>query len=116
MNKVYKSDLSFMKGVAWDGVGAPQMEYAKKAGDLISDKKYRQNPDRIKFTSVADSPDILHAKNSYMQCSQRLYKSGDSDAMHKYTLHADDPDFVRARLNAQQISDVRHPFSDGFII
>ncbi|XP_041939746.1 nebulin-related-anchoring protein [Alosa sapidissima] len=103
--KVYKSDLSFMKGVAWDGVGAPQMEYAKKAGDLISDKKYRQNPDRIKFTSVADSPDILHAKNSYMQCSQRLYKSGDSDAMHKYTLHADDPDFVRARLNAQQISD-----------
>ena len=33
-------------------------------------KKYRQNADRIKFTSVADSPDILHAKNSYMQCSE----------------------------------------------
>lgn len=26
-----------MKGVAWDSVGAPQMESAKKAGDLISD-------------------------------------------------------------------------------
>lgn len=26
--------------------------------------------------------------------------------MHKYTLHHDDPDFVRAKLNAQQISDV----------
>ncbi|XP_012670070.2 nebulin-related-anchoring protein [Clupea harengus] len=104
-DKVYKSDLTYMKGVAWDSVGAPQLESAKKAGDLISDKKYRQNADRIKFTSVADSPDILHAKNSYMQCSERLYHTGDPDAMNKYTLSADNPDFVRARLNAQQISD-----------
>ncbi|KAF7666540.1 hypothetical protein LDENG_00102970 [Lucifuga dentata] len=103
--KLYKSDLSFMKGVAWDGVGAPQLESAKKAGELLSDKKYRQQPDRLKFTSVADSPDILHAKNSYHQCSERLYKSGKNDDMHKYTLHADDPDFIRAKINAQQISD-----------
>lgn len=26
-----------MKGVAWDGVGTPQLEAAKKAGELISD-------------------------------------------------------------------------------
>ncbi|KAL0984539.1 hypothetical protein UPYG_G00142950 [Umbra pygmaea] len=102
---LYKADLNFMKGVAWDSVGAPQMEWAKKAGDLISDKKYRQLPDSLKFTQVADSPDIVHAKNSYLQCSERLYKSGDLDAMNRYTLHADDPDFIRARINAQQISD-----------
>ncbi|XP_036428590.1 nebulin-related-anchoring protein [Colossoma macropomum] len=102
---VYKSDLNFMKGVAWDSVGAPQLESAKKAGELISDKKYRQLPDRLKFTQVADSPDIIHAKNSYMQCSERLYKSGDTESMHKYTLPADHPDFIRARINAQQISD-----------
>uniref|UniRef100_A0A8D3C271 Nebulin-related anchoring protein n=1 Tax=Scophthalmus maximus TaxID=52904 RepID=A0A8D3C271_SCOMX len=103
--KLYKSDLNFMKGVAWDGVGAPQLESAKKAGDLISDKKYRQLPDSLKFTSVTDSPDILHAKTSYQQCSERLYKSGKDDDMHKYTLHSDNPDFVRAKINAQQISD-----------
>lgn len=104
--KLYKADLNFMKGVAWDGVGAPLMESAKKAGDLISDKKYRQLPDKLKFTSVADSPDMVHAKNSYQQCSERLYKSANTDGMmHKYTLHADDPDFVRAKLNAQQISN-----------
>ncbi|XP_044033613.1 nebulin-related-anchoring protein isoform X3 [Siniperca chuatsi] len=103
--KLYKSDLNFMKGVAWDGVGAPQLESAKKAGELISDKKYRQLPDSLRFTSVADSPDIVHAKTSYQQCSERLYKSGKNDDMHKYTLHPDDPDFVRARMNAQQISD-----------
>lgn len=26
-----------MKGVAWDGVGAPQLESAKKAGELLSE-------------------------------------------------------------------------------
>ncbi|XP_056883449.1 nebulin-related-anchoring protein isoform X2 [Takifugu flavidus] len=103
--KLYKSDLSFMKGVAWDGVGAPQLESAKKATELISEKKYRQQPDSLKFTSVTDSPDIVHAKASYQQCSERLYKSGQNDDMHRYTLHPDDPDFVRAKVNAQQISD-----------
>lgn len=33
-------------------------------------KKYRQLPDRLKFTSVTDSPDIIHAKTSYQQCSE----------------------------------------------
>uniref|UniRef100_A0A671KWH0 Nebulin-related-anchoring protein-like n=1 Tax=Sinocyclocheilus anshuiensis TaxID=1608454 RepID=A0A671KWH0_9TELE len=102
---VYKADLNFMKGVAWDSVGAPQLESAKKAGELISDRKYRQHPDSLKFTQVADSPDIIHAKNSYMQCSERMYKSGDSDSMHKCTLPPDHPDFIRAKINAQQISD-----------
>uniref|UniRef100_A0A8C9WYI6 Nebulin-related anchoring protein n=1 Tax=Sander lucioperca TaxID=283035 RepID=A0A8C9WYI6_SANLU len=103
--KIYKSDLNSMKGVAWDGVGAPQLESAKKAGELISNKKYRQLPDSLKFTSVTDSPDMVHAKASYQQCSERLYKSGKNDDMHKYTLHSDDPDFVRAKMNSQQISD-----------
>lgn len=38
---------------------------------------------------------------------QRLYKSGQNEDMHRYTLHPDDPDFVRAKVNAQQISEVR---------
>lgn len=47
--KLYKSDLSFMKGVAWDGVGAPQLESAKKAGELISDVsiQYKQCSTKI---------------------------------------------------------------------
>ncbi|KAJ8386570.1 hypothetical protein AAFF_G00168960 [Aldrovandia affinis] len=103
--KLYKADLSFMKGVAWMTAGTPQLESARKAGDLISDKKYRQQPDTLKFTSIADSPDMVHAKNSYLQCSERLYKAGDANAQHKFTLTADHPEFIRARLNAQHISD-----------
>lgn len=33
-------------------------------------KRYRQLPDSLKFTSVTDSPDMLHAKASYQQCSE----------------------------------------------
>ncbi|KAA0725070.1 Nebulin-related-anchoring protein [Triplophysa tibetana] len=108
---LYKADLNFMKGVAWDSVGAAQHEYVKKAGELISDKKYRQHPDSLKFTQVADSPDIMHAKNSYMQCSERMYRSADSKSTHKYTLHHDHPDFIRAKINAQQISDKAYKLS-----
>ncbi|XP_019738933.1 nebulin-related-anchoring protein isoform X3 [Hippocampus comes] len=82
-----------------------KVNWAKKAYNLQSEKRYRQLPDSLKFTSVTDSPDMLHAKASYQQCSERLYKSGRNDDMNKYTLHPDDPDFVRARMNAQHISD-----------
>ena len=42
----YKADLSFMKGVAWDGVGAPQMESAKKAGELLSEVRMGESGSR----------------------------------------------------------------------
>ncbi|XP_066548934.1 nebulin-related-anchoring protein [Amia ocellicauda] len=102
---LYKSDLNFMKGVGWIAVGTPQIETAKRAGELLSEKRYRQLPDSLKFTAIADSPDIVHAKNSYLQCSERLYKSGDSESIHRCSLPPDHPDFIRARLNAQHISD-----------
>ncbi|CAI9613763.1 unnamed protein product [Staurois parvus] len=101
----YKSDLNFMRGVGWEAAGSPQIEGAKKAGELISETKYRQSPGSIGFTTVTDSPELLHAKNSYLQCSDRLYKSGDQESLHQYTLPPDHPDFIRARINASLISD-----------
>ncbi|CAB1337776.1 unnamed protein product, partial [Coregonus sp. 'balchen'] len=104
--KLYKSDLNFMKGVAWDGVGAPQMVSAKKAGELTSDKKYRQLPDSLKFTQVADSPDIVHAKNSYLQCSEKAYKaSGDEMRSAGYDLKLDAIPFQTAKASRNIASD-----------
>nr|XP_008268750.1 nebulin-related-anchoring protein isoform X2 [Oryctolagus cuniculus] len=101
----YKSDLMGMKGTGWLALRSPQIESAKKAAELISETKYREKPDRIKFTTVVDSPDLVHAKNSYVHCSERLYRSGDAESLHRYTLIPDHPDFARARLNALHLSD-----------
>nr|KAF6425402.1 nebulin related anchoring protein [Molossus molossus] len=101
----YKSDLMGMKGTGWLALSSPQIESARKAGELISETKYRKKPDSIKFTSVVDSPDLVHAKNSYMHCSERLYRSGDAESLHRYTPIPDHPDFTRARLNALHLSD-----------
>ncbi|XP_004763891.1 nebulin-related-anchoring protein isoform X4 [Mustela putorius furo] len=101
----YKSDLMGMKGTGWLTVSSPQLESAKKAGELISETKYRKKPDSIKFTTVVDSPDLVHAKNSYLHCNERLYKLGDAESLHRYTPIPDHPDFARARLNALHLSD-----------
>ncbi|KAB1271310.1 Nebulin-related-anchoring protein [Camelus dromedarius] len=101
----YKSDLMGMKGTGWLALRSPQIESAKKAGELISETKYRKKPDTIKFTTVVDSPDLVHAKNSYVHCNERLYRSGDAESLHRYTLVPDHPDFTRARLNALHLSD-----------
>ncbi|XP_049710624.1 nebulin-related-anchoring protein [Elephas maximus indicus] len=101
----YKSDLMGMKGAGWLAQSSPQMESAKKAGELISETKYRKKPDSIKFTTVVDSPDLVHAKSSYMHCNERLYRSGDAESLHRYTPIPDHPDFARARLNALHLSD-----------
>nr|XP_005566524.1 PREDICTED: nebulin-related-anchoring protein isoform X2 [Macaca fascicularis] len=101
----YKSDLVGMKGIGWLALRSPQIESAKKAGELISETKYRKKPDSIKFTTVVDSPDLVHAKNSYIHCNERMYRSGDAESLHRYTLIPDHPDFTRARLNALHLSD-----------
>uniref|UniRef100_A0A8C3YTM2 Nebulin-related-anchoring protein n=1 Tax=Catagonus wagneri TaxID=51154 RepID=A0A8C3YTM2_9CETA len=101
----YKSDLMSMKGTGWLALNSPQIKSAKKAGELISETKYRKKPDTIKFTTVVDSPNLVHAKNSYLHCNERLYRSGDAESLHRYTLVPDHPDFTRARLNALHLSD-----------
>ncbi|XP_037352930.1 nebulin-related-anchoring protein isoform X1 [Talpa occidentalis] len=101
----YKSDLMGMKGTGWLALRSPQIESAMKAGELISETKYRRKPDTMKFTTVVDSPDLVHAKNSYVHCNERLYRSGDADSLHRYTLIPDHPDLARARLNALHLSD-----------
>lgn len=35
-----------------------------------SQVKYRQKPESLKFTAVVDSPNLIHAKNSYLQCNE----------------------------------------------
>uniref|UniRef100_A0A672MEM2 SH3 domain-containing protein n=1 Tax=Sinocyclocheilus grahami TaxID=75366 RepID=A0A672MEM2_SINGR len=106
--KIYRSDLNYLRGVAWIATGALQIEGSKRATDLISEKKYRQQPYSFKHTSVTDSPDIVHAKTSNKITNERLYKEKGENFRHNYTITAERPEITQAKINAANFSDVKY--------
>uniref|UniRef100_A0A8C9CGJ7 Nebulin-related-anchoring protein n=1 Tax=Phocoena sinus TaxID=42100 RepID=A0A8C9CGJ7_PHOSS len=101
----YKADLSWMKGVGWLTEGSLTLEQAKKAGQLVSEKNYRQRVDELKFTSVADSSQMEHAKRSQELQSGVVYKAGHEQSVHQYSISKDEPLFLQAQANAANLSE-----------
>nr|XP_032805782.1 nebulin-related-anchoring protein isoform X3 [Petromyzon marinus] len=107
-DNLYRSEGGALRGVGWTPLGSLQTEYVKHAGDIISEKKYRQHPDALKFTVVADSVGILHAKNAYLQSSERRYREAGMSSQHQYTLTSDLPEHIQARINTHNLSDTQY--------
>uniref|UniRef100_A0A8D3C1M3 Nebulin-related anchoring protein n=1 Tax=Scophthalmus maximus TaxID=52904 RepID=A0A8D3C1M3_SCOMX len=106
--KVYRSDLNYLRGAAWIATGALQIEGSKKATDLISDTKYRQQPYSFKHTSIADSPDMVHAKLSGRITNERLYKEKGVNDQHNYTMTSERPEITQAKINAANFSEIKY--------
>uniref|UniRef100_A0A673ADJ5 Nebulin n=1 Tax=Sphaeramia orbicularis TaxID=375764 RepID=A0A673ADJ5_9TELE len=109
---VYKADMEWIKGVGWVPIGSVDVEKAKKAAEILSDRKYRQHPSTFKFTAkTSDMPYALAKANAEImnKVKTKQYREAYMDTINKgYFLPKDAISVLSAKNSRNIISDYKY--------